>query len=95
MELIKMFFQKNVTDNIEENNKSSQTNSITTQSYWMDMKNEEILRNEHTIERLRSEIEILKNLVRQKDNKIFQLSKSISFLKSTIYNSCEYEQNLS
>lgn len=66
-----LFFYKKLTNNIE-NNKN--TKSLEETVYWMDKKNELLIKKEKQIENMRAEMQILRNLVKQKDDRIEQLT---------------------
>ena len=66
-----MFFYKKVTNNIEE---KTNTKSLEKSVDWMDKKNELLIKKEKQIENMRAEMQILRNLVKQKDDRIEQLT---------------------
>ncbi len=66
-----LFFYKKVTNNIEE---KTNTKSLEKSVDWMDKKNELLIKKEKQIENMRAEMQILRNLVKQKDDRIEQLT---------------------
>lgn len=66
-----LFFYKKVTNNIEE---KKNTKSLEELVDWMDKKNELLIKKEKQIENMRAEMQILRNLVKQKDDRIEQLT---------------------
>lgn len=73
-----LFFYKKVTDNIEEKKDTKTLEEIT---YLMDSKNELLLKKEKQIENMRAEMKILRNLVKQKDVRIEQLTTFLQELE--------------
>lgn len=74
-----LFFYKKVTNNnIEE---KINTKSLEETTYWMDKKNELLIKKEKQIENMRAEMQILRNLVKQKDERIEQLTILIQELQ--------------
>tara|TARA_Y100000389_G_C17245160_1_gene405223 strand:- start:107 stop:370 length:264 start_codon:yes stop_codon:yes gene_type:complete len=73
-----LFFYKKVTDNIEEKKDTKTLEEIT---YLMDSKNELLLKKEKQIENMRAEMKILRNLVKQKDVRIEQLTTFLQELQ--------------
>ena len=69
--LYHLFFHKKVKEDIEEQNITLALEKTT--SYWMDCKNQLLLKKEKQIESLRAEMQILRNLVKQKDGRIEKL----------------------
>lgn len=66
-----LFFYKKLTNNIEE---KKNTKSLEELVDWMDKKNELLIKKEKQIENMRAEMQILRNLVKQKDDRIEQLT---------------------
>ena len=66
-----LFFYKKVTNNIEQ---KKNTKSLERSVHWMDKKNELLIKKEKQIENMRAEMQILRNLVKQKDDRIEQLT---------------------
>jgi predicted RNase H-like nuclease (RuvC/YqgF family) len=66
-----LFFYKKLTNNIEE---KKNTKSLEKSVDWMDKKNELLIKKEKQIENMRAEMQILRNLVKQKDDRIEQLT---------------------
>lgn len=66
-----LFFYKKVTNNIEQ---KKNTKSLEKSVDWMDKKNELLIKKEKQIENMRAEMQILRNLVKQKDDRIEQLT---------------------
>ena len=66
-----LFFYKKLTNNIEE---KKNTKSLEELVDWMDKKNELLIKKEKQIENMRAEMQILRNLVKQKDYRIEQLT---------------------
>lgn len=60
-----------MTNNIEQ---KKNTKSLEETVYWMDKKNELLIKKEKQIENMRAEMQILRNLVKQKDDRIEQLT---------------------
>lgn len=75
----KLFFYKKLTNNIEE---KKNTKSLEETTSWMDYKNELLIKKEKQIENMRAEMQILRNLVKQKDERIEQLIMVIQELQS-------------
>ena len=74
----KLFFYKKLTNNIEE---KKNTKSLEETTSWMDYKNELLIKKEKQIENMRAEMQILRNLVKQKDERIEQLIMVIQELE--------------
>lgn len=66
-----LFFYKKLTNNIEQ---KTNTKSLEESVDWMDKKNELLIKKEKQIENMRAEMQILRNLVKQKDDRIEQLT---------------------
>lgn len=73
-----LFFYKKLTNNIEE---KKNTKSLEETTSWMDYKNELLIKKEKQIENMRAEMQILRNLVKQKDERIEQLIMVIQELE--------------
>lgn len=67
---ISMFIES-MEYNIEE---KKNTKSLEELVDWMDKKNELLIKKEKQIENMRAEMQILRNLVKQKDDRIEQLT---------------------
>lgn len=66
-----LLFYKKLTINIEDKEK---TKSFEDTVYWMDKKTELLIKKEKQIENMRAEMQILRNLVKQKDERIEKLT---------------------
>ena len=73
-----LFFYKKLTNNIEE---KKNTKSLEETTSLMDYKNELLIKKEKQIENMRAEMQILRNLVKQKDERIEQLIMVIQELE--------------
>lgn len=72
------FYKKGTNNNIEE---TKNKNSLEETTSWMDYKNEFLIKKEKQIENMRAEMQILRNLVKQKDERIEQLTIMVQELQ--------------